>query len=539
MALIGKTNEEKIWNCLMTQIKNPYGVAGLMGNLRAESALNPKNLENKYSASLGMSDEEYTKAVDNGTYTNFVNDKAGYGLAQWTSSSRKQILWNFAKNQKTSIGDLEMQLKFLCKELLKYPIVVKTLKEAKSVREASDIVLIKYERPANQSESVKIKRENYGLTYFNKYNIEEKQEETKATTIEGVSNVEVKVRRDFSEYINSKSTHYLSNSGHDENKTYRGGKAGDQTGKEWQLRNWYSRPWTHMFRYEKDPKVGTLLAQLGCAAALNDNIGYDNSERTTYWSQLKKVGYDPSKITIKCEEDCSAGVAANVKAAGYLLKLPNLQNVSTGMSSRNTVDVLTKAGFTVYTDEKYLTSGDYLLPGDILLCISHHVSMNITKGKKATQIENPVIEDFKVIDTATSLTAMFIREAPNSDSKIYGTLAKDKQVEVIAIEGEWLKIKYENSPTGYAYTNNTDGQNYILDKTLPKEKEKYITTVLVNTRQGAGTNYPVIKTLPKGYVVEYLNTKKVVNGTTWLGVRFNYKNKIYKGCIAQDYLKKV
>ena len=46
LALIGKNNEEKIWNFLIEEIKNEYGVAGLMGNLQAEAGLNPKNLQN-------------------------------------------------------------------------------------------------------------------------------------------------------------------------------------------------------------------------------------------------------------------------------------------------------------------------------------------------------------------------------------------------------------------------------------------------------------------------------------------------------------
>ena len=41
MALTGKTNEEKIWNFLASKGLNAFGVAGLMGNLYAESALNP------------------------------------------------------------------------------------------------------------------------------------------------------------------------------------------------------------------------------------------------------------------------------------------------------------------------------------------------------------------------------------------------------------------------------------------------------------------------------------------------------------------
>ena len=82
-------NEKIIWDYLKAKGLNDYGTAGLMGNLFAESALNPKNLQNTYEKSLKLTDAEYTKKVDDGSYTNFVNDKAGYGLAQWTYWSRK------------------------------------------------------------------------------------------------------------------------------------------------------------------------------------------------------------------------------------------------------------------------------------------------------------------------------------------------------------------------------------------------------------------------------------------------------------------
>lgn len=88
-----------------------------MGNLNAESGLRPNNLQDTYNQSLGLSDEEYTKRVDNGTYTNFVHDSAGYGICQWTYFSRKNNLLNFSKRKNKSIGDLSMQLDFLMLEL--------------------------------------------------------------------------------------------------------------------------------------------------------------------------------------------------------------------------------------------------------------------------------------------------------------------------------------------------------------------------------------------------------------------------------------
>ena len=94
MGLIGNTNEEKIWNFLYSKLKNSYGVAGLIGNLKAESGLNPKNLQNTGNTKLDMTDDEYTKAVDNSTYTNFVRDSFGFGICQWTYWNRKQNLLN-------------------------------------------------------------------------------------------------------------------------------------------------------------------------------------------------------------------------------------------------------------------------------------------------------------------------------------------------------------------------------------------------------------------------------------------------------------
>ena len=163
------TGEKAIWDYLVSLIGNEYGAAGLMGNLYAESGLRSNNLQNTYEKSLGMSNEQYTQAVDSGAYTNFVKDAAGYGLAQWTYWSRKQNLLNHAKAAGASIGDLNMQLNFLGLELKGYPGVMRALQSASSVREASDAVLTGYERPKDQSEAVKAKRASFGQIYFDKY----------------------------------------------------------------------------------------------------------------------------------------------------------------------------------------------------------------------------------------------------------------------------------------------------------------------------------------------------------------------------------
>ena len=64
MALYGANSEEKIWNFLYSKGLNEYSCAGIMGNLYAESGLNPSYLQNTYEKKLGYTDAAYVAAVD-------------------------------------------------------------------------------------------------------------------------------------------------------------------------------------------------------------------------------------------------------------------------------------------------------------------------------------------------------------------------------------------------------------------------------------------------------------------------------------------
>lgn len=164
-------NAKYIWDYLMTKIGNAYGVAGLMGNLYCESGLQPNNVQNSYEPYLHMDDASYTKAVDSGKYANFVRDSVGYGLAQWTYWTRKQGLLDAAKAANKSVGDLNVQLDYMMHELETHykDRVLVVLKAAKSVKAASDNVLAEYEKPADQSEQVMLKRAAAGQEYYKRY----------------------------------------------------------------------------------------------------------------------------------------------------------------------------------------------------------------------------------------------------------------------------------------------------------------------------------------------------------------------------------
>lgn len=171
-------NEQYIWDKLNNEIKNDFGTAGVIGNLYAESGLRANNLQNTFEKKFGLTDEEYTHNVDSKIISKeqFVNDKSGYGIAQLTFWSRKQNLYDYIKTRNKSIADLQCQLEFLLIELKQYKEVWAILQTTKSIRQASDIVLTQFERPADQSEKMKETREKYGRIFFEKYVNKERYE---------------------------------------------------------------------------------------------------------------------------------------------------------------------------------------------------------------------------------------------------------------------------------------------------------------------------------------------------------------------------
>lgn len=231
----------------------------------------------------------------------------------------------------------------------------------------------------------------------------------------------------------------ISNCGHDERGRYAGGKAGDQTGTEYQIMNWYSRPWLCVLRFN-DAKIAAMIADMATKAAQNNLIGYDqgtagnSNDRYSFWRHLKASNYDPAQITVACESDCSASTAAIVKGAGYRLNNARLKAVSIYLTTRNMRAAMKIAGAKVLTDRKYLTSGDYLKAGDILLNDNHHVAIAVTTGVKASTLSMPTIlsKTPKWVGkvTANTLNVRTWAGTEYAQLKSYPTLAKGNLVDV-------------------------------------------------------------------------------------------------------------
>ena len=293
MALRGKDTAEKIYNFLIDEGFSPHGAVAYMANLFAESGLNPKNLQNSCEKKLNYSDESYTAAVDNGSYMNFADDSAGYGLAQWTFPTRKAALLKYAKAAGESIGDLEMQLHFAIKELKEnFKSIYAALKTASDVKAASDLVLTKYEAPKDQSDVVKRKRAEYGQEYFNRFSgAGEKKGEINMSIMVGSARI-------------------------DERGNASGGAAGDQkqtsatndlTGEvSMQKMYFHSKGW-YILR-PKSAAHAVKMADLMKAACNNANIGYDQGNRLG-------IVQHGIMTAVKTECDCSSLVREVVKEA--------------------------------------------------------------------------------------------------------------------------------------------------------------------------------------------------------------------------------
>lgn len=244
----------------------------------------------------------------------------------------------------------------------------------------------------------------------------------------------------------------------DENGRVRNGYAGDQTGKEVCIRSWYKKSWTAVIR-PKNYLVAEKIAKAMEQACANNNIGYDQYQRTTLYTQAKAHNWDLSKITTKCETDCSALVAVCVNAAG----IPVSKDIYTG----NQLQALKSTGkFDVYTSSAYTASDAMLKRGDILLS-SGHTAIVLGDGLNAnisaptsTTVNTQSIDSaksyLKTLAGTYKVTASALnirRGAGVSKSKIItiprGTKVKNYGYYTSVLGTKWLYIQFTYGGTTY------------------------------------------------------------------------------------------
>ena len=374
----------------------------------------------------------------------------------------------------------------------------------------------------------------------------------------------------------------ISTCGHDEKGGYVGGQAGDQSGTEWYTRAWYDGKWNYIMRHP-DHKVREMIADFAEKAAKNDHIGYDQGQRTTFWYHLKASNYDPSKITVDCECDCSAGVSAIVKAVGVLTNDPEMAEYSESNWTGSMLANLKACGFQALSDRKYLTGDSYLARGDIFLNVQSHACINLTDGPNcddptgAAQTSTPA-----QTSTAQQTQADTSQQSSSSGSSITYDVKWTGYVKKNVVPRTWAGTEYaalksiSTIPKGSAVgvccsvkANNKQNWHFVkingkvwgfipantvsksevnktsqtssvssAPNTVPQCVGK-VTAALIDVKTWAGAEYSNITAWPqlaKGNLVDICDTVKDSKGTPWYYVRIAGK---YYGFVHSSYLKRV
>lgn len=352
----------------------------------------------------------------------------------------------------------------------------------------------------------------------------------------------------------------LSNCGHDENGRYAGGKAGDQTGTEYQIMPWYSRPWLCVLRFE-DSAIAAMIDDMATKAAKNDLIGYDqgtagnSNDRYTFWQHLKASNYDPAQITVACESDCSASTAAIVKGAGHRLNNTKLKNVSIYLTTYNMRSALRAAGAILLTDKKYLVSAQYLKPGDILLNDDHHVAIAVSGTASTTAGTTTATGSLKNYlakgdtgGTVKTMQTMLIAVGYSCGS--YGAdgsfgsstdaaLRKFQKDNGLAVDGQYGPASEQKLKALYNAKKLKDSGS---GSGTPSKTPKWVgsvNTAELNVRTGAGTSNPKLAAYPllkQHNLVDVCDATQAADGTDWYYIRIAGK---YFAYVAAKYISKV
>lgn len=557
MALIGSTNEEKIWNFLKSKGLNDFGCAGLMGNLYAESGLKPNNLQNTGNTKLGMTDEEYTKAVDDGLYTKeqFIYDSFGFSLAQWTYWSRKKAFYEYVKSKNKSIGDLETSLEFLMKELSEsYTSVLNTLTTATTILQASNAVLLNFERPADQSTAVQNKRASYGQTYYDKY---VNSSTHNNTTTGSVTMSEIELRNKVIAIAIS----------------YLGCKESDGSHKK--IIDIYNNctpiPVGYTVKYT-DAWCATYVSAMGIMAGLQDIILRECScsrmielyKKDGRW--IENDDYTPMVGDVIFYDWQDNGVGDNVGSPDHVGLIVSVNGTTINVIEGNISD---SVGYrTIKVNGKYIRG--YGIPD----YASKAGTTNHSKDTSSTTTTIPTTTPVQTIAPTTSTLKYNIGDivkftgnthyaSSNSTSpkackagtaKVtsrsngakhpYHLIAEDGKGSTVYgwVNESDIAGKVSNVSSNSTSVNNNVNPNAKVESAQSFSKSldgTYKTTGNLNMRAGAGTSNTILTVIPKGDTVTCYGYYTNVNNTKWYYVTYKSSNGVrFTGYVSSEYLKK-
>lgn len=173
----------------------------------------------------------------------------------------------------------------------------------------------------------------------------------------------------------------------DERGRASGGKAGNQTGKELKIQNYYlhSKGWYRLRCLDYNTRM--RIADCMRKAVNNRNIGYDQGQRLSLYNEVKKYGFDCSRVSVPVETDCSALVRVCLAYAGI-----NVGNFTT-LNERNVIMATNKFSCQAITKESEL------MEGDILVTKSKGHTVVVVQGYKSEPVPTDPADAIAIIYT--------------------------------------------------------------------------------------------------------------------------------------------
>lgn len=253
----------------------------------------------------------------------------------------------------------------------------------------------------------------------------------------------------------------------DERGKIKGGKAGDQTGRE--VRTGYMYEFGQIWCIRaKNNDHAERIAKYAKAIAENNNVGYDQNQRTTLYKVSNAAGWVSTAVKTKCECDCSELAACSIN---YALKGAYIKP---GVYSGNIVAAAKRTGkfnaLTIGPNFGYKKGDIVVNPGHhVIICIGGELPEKEKKKKTPSYTAGKVYTlqtDLKVRNAAGSSAKWKKRADLTEDGKKHakagtyailkkGTEVTCKDVEKTKSGNIWIKI-----PSGWiaAYY---EGHTYV------------------------------------------------------------------------------
>lgn len=154
ISLVGNDNLEKILRYYVGKGLTLTQASGIAGNYQQESGFNPAKIQGGNIADSGYSP---------------VNG-VGFGIAQWTFSSRQNPLINLSLSENKEIIDLSLQLDYSWNELNgSHAKALDTIKETTTPEDAAYVFHRDYEGSADSEEKVKEVRGGNAIAIYNTF----------------------------------------------------------------------------------------------------------------------------------------------------------------------------------------------------------------------------------------------------------------------------------------------------------------------------------------------------------------------------------